>query len=121
MTRSFSVSLKRPQDTLRLPLPAARKLVDIGRGWWIGCFALVILFCIGVYLYEVSQSASKGFVMRDLQIRTENLQDNVDVLQRQYASMESLSALQARLSGLQYVPIDHVEYVGSPSVAYAVK
>ena len=83
---------------------------------FLGCLSV---FCVGVYVYQVSLAAPKGYEMRNLEKQREVLEESVSALEAQVAAQQSMNALQDRVKGLGYVPVDRMEYIDVNGHAYA--
>jgi len=113
MTRTFALSMRRPHETLHLPMPVGRKLSEAGKTAWSLLILGITLGCFGVYIFEVNAAASRGFHLRVLEKRLEALQENVSVLENQSAQTQTLHSLEERVKALGYVPVDHMEFLDS--------
>ena len=112
--------MKRPQETLGLPVPFGRRLVSMGKGTWMVGLGLVTLLCGGIYIYEVSQAASKSFALRSLEKQRDRLQESVSALEARAAEMQSMRAMQERIQGMGYVPVENPEFIEYTRPSYAL-
>ena len=96
MSRPFILSLKHPHEQFGLPMSFGRKLGASGRVASIVLLGAAILFCLGVYIYQVNAAASKGFQLRALEKQLETVRESVALLEDQVA-------LSRRWTRLRYV------------------
>ena len=120
MNRAFIQTLRSPHEQFGIPMPIGRRLGDVGRGTWLALMFVLTLGFVGVYVYEVNVSATKGYVMRTLDKKMERLQESVKSLENQTAQQRSIQSIQERLQGENYVPVDKMEYVAPLRDAYAM-
>ncbi len=120
MSRPFILSLKHPHEQFGLPMSFGRKLGASGRVASIVLLGAAILFCLGVYIYQVNAAASKGFQLRALEKQLETVRESVALLEDQVASLQAMDTLKVRVEGLGYVTADQAEFVDVPYSAYAL-
>ncbi len=111
MPRPFAISLKRPHEHLGLPVPMARRLADVDRGTWLALMIGLVVTALGVYIYQVNESAGKSFELRQLERKVDRLQDTVSALDYKATELTSIHALQGRVAGMGYVPLTNVHYL----------
>ncbi|MDP3794192.1 MAG: hypothetical protein Q8R07_05615 [Candidatus Uhrbacteria bacterium] len=119
MTRTFALTMRRPHETLHLPMPVGRKLSEAGKTAWSLLILGATLGCFGVYIFQVNAAASRGFHLRVLEKRLEALQEHVSMLENQAAQAQTLRSLEGKVKALGYVPVDHMEFLNAPT-GYAV-
>lgn len=110
--------MKRPHEVLGLPLPIGRRMSEIGKGTWIACIGIFVLFCVSVYVYQVSQAASKGFALRALEKQRDHLQETIGVLESRTAQMQSLRSMEEQMKGRGYVTVNHPLYLDVSRASY---
>ena len=115
MSRAYAIAMQRPRVELGLPLSAGKKVEAAAKRTWIMLMVVVTAACIGMYLYQVNRAASKGFTLRTLERQLDQLETTVAELENTAATMQSLSVVEARVRGLGYVPVDHMEFVDVPA------
>jgi len=120
MSHAHILTMKRPHEALGLPVPIGRRLTNLGKGSWVIFLGSLSVFCVGLYVFQISQTAAKGYALRDLEKQQEYLQESVSALEAQAAELQSMNALQERVKGLGYVPVQHMEYVDVNNHAYAL-
>ena len=120
MTRAYAMTMKRPQETLRLPVSVGRKLCSAGRASGLAFFVIATMACMSMYIYQVNVAASQGFTRRALELKQERLSESVTALEDQLAQRQTIRAVQDRVKGLGYVPVDHVEYIDPSHQGYAL-
>ncbi len=111
MSRAFAISLKRPHEQLGLPMPIARRLTDIQSSTWIALMVGLIVACVGIYIYQVNVTASKGFELRQLEKKVDHLQDSVSSLNYKVTQLKSIHSLETQIQGMGYVPLTNVHYL----------
>ncbi len=111
MNRSFSMTMKRPQEALQIPLPIGRRLGDFSKGAWFAVMASASVACIGVYMFQVNKAAGKGYELRTLDRKIETLKETVASLEDQSATLRSVHALETRVTGMGYVPVGRMEFI----------
>ena len=111
MSRSFVLSLQRSQDLGRLVLPVGQRVTRARTGGWAyACLALGLCL-LGFSIISVNTSAAKTFDIRALERQADRLTEQVSVLEAQIAVAQSYAALQDRVRGLGYVPVEKVVYL----------
>ena len=120
MSHALALTLKRPHEAFNLPLPIGRRLGTIGKGTWVALMVFLTLACGGVYVYQVNQAAAKSYLLRDLESRRDRLQETVGALDTQVAELRSMKAMQERIKGLGYIPIENPQFLEVARNAYAL-
>ncbi|MBM3205067.1 hypothetical protein FJZ48_03765 [Candidatus Uhrbacteria bacterium] len=120
MNRAFVMTMKRPHETLGLPIPIGRKLAGLGKSTWITLTICLTIAAAGLYIYQVNSAATKSFTVRDLEKQTERLRNDVMALEDQSVKMQALHQLQERVKPLGYVAIDKMEFIDVSHSAYAL-
>lgn len=73
---------------------------------------IVFLFVAGgLYLYEVNSAAVKGFKMKEIEKKVDDLRAENKKLENNSAKYESITTTQEKTRELQMVPSRSVEYV----------
>lgn len=110
-SRSFVLSLKRPQDALGVKRPFSASFFE-GR---YRLFTMILSACgcllLGFSIISVNMSASKVYTIRSLERQAERLREQVSALEAQAALVQSYSSLQERVRDLGYVPVEEVRYI----------
>jgi cell division protein FtsB len=120
MSRSYAMTMKRPHEALRLPVPVGRKISEAGRMTWGALLIAALVACAGIYMYQINVSASKGFEMRALERKLERLRDTVSALETQASQMQTMKAVEARVKELGYVPVERLEFMDVSRSEYAL-
>ena len=86
---------------------------------------IVIVVCIAVvglfYLLEVNQATTKGYKMRDLEKKIQQVEDANNKLELEVTELQALNNIQERVKSLGMVPTDKVKYIKTPDSSVAVK
>ncbi len=94
---------------IKLSLPVLNALV----------FSLVLI--IGVaYIAEVNHASTKGFAVRNLERRIDDLRVQNEQLEFEVAQRESVDHVTTRLKMLGMVPVDQVAYTSTGGSSVAV-
>lgn len=120
MNPAFVMTMKRPHETFRIPCSLGRRMNHLGRNILLGVLACLTIAAVGTYIYQVNSSASKGFVVRDLEKNLEQLQNSVTDLEDQSVRMQAMHALQERVRPLGYVSVDQMEFIDVAHHSYAL-
>jgi hypothetical protein len=120
MNRAFTLTLKRPHESLGIPMPIGRKLSEAGKWSWFAFVAAGILACGIVYVWQVNRAATKGFELRALEVRKEKLEETVASLEDDAARRQTMKALETRVQQMGYVTVDRLEYVDVKTGGYAM-
>lgn len=120
MSRTLTLSMKRPHEQFGLPMSFGRKLGASGHLAWLALLISASVLCVGIYIYQVNAAASKGFQLRTLEKRLESARESVALMEDQAATLQAMDALKTRVAGLGYVPADQLEFADVPSSAYAM-
>ncbi len=107
--------MKRPHETLGLPMPVGRRLGEHGKLFWLAFFAIGIGLSAGVYIFQVNMSASKAYALRSLEKQADRLEEAVSALESRVAELQTLKALEARIEGKGFVPVGEVEFIQPPT------
>ena len=112
MSRSFVLSMKKPHEAFGLRVPISRRVAEDVQGRWLTILFSVCAFAGLVFsIISVNQSAAKTFAIRSLEHDRERLVEQVSDLESRIASTQSLQAMQDRVKGRGYVPIEQVVYL----------
>jgi len=120
MHQAFAMTMKRPHEAFGLPTSIGRRLGELGKGAWIVAVVGLTVFVAGFYIYQVNADATKGFAVRDLEIKSTQLQDQVAALEQQSAQMQTLHHLVDQVKPLGYVPVDRMDFVDAAQGSYAL-
>jgi TolA-binding protein len=119
MSRAFALTMKRPQETLGIPMSMGRRLSAAGKVSWFSLIVIATCVCMGVYMFQINTAAKQGYTLRALQKRLESLNERVTALDNQTAQMQTIRTVEERIKGLGYVPADHMEFM-DPNHGYAL-
>lgn len=111
MSRSFVLSLQRPQETLGVAMPIARRVSHVRSKAYVGVCALLSVLFLTFSIISVNTSAAKTFDMRSLERQAERLSEEVSHLEAQAAVLQSYSSLQDRVRDRGYIPVQNVGYL----------
>ena len=120
MSNVYTLTLKHPYEALGLPIPIGRKLQEIGKGSWLVLMVCATIVCAAVYIFQISQTATKGYALRTYELERDRLSEQVSVLEGQIAEQQSMRALQERVAGLGYVPVQRLEFLDVNGKTYAL-
>lgn len=98
--------------TMRLP-----EWVD-SKGLRVGLLAIIFLFS-AAYIINTTSSATSGYQMRELEKKTEALENEVQKLQVEIADNSSMNSIQSRLAKLNMVDASGVKYLTVKNTAVA--
>lgn len=93
----------------------------LGLKFFSGLGIVFVFIAGGFYLYEVNSAAIKGFKIKELERKVENLRAENKKLENNSAKYESITATQEKTRDLQMVPSRVVEYVSVTSGGVAKK
>lgn len=119
MSRAYSIAMKSPHAALGLPIPVGRKLEAAAKRTWVFAMAGLTIFFFGMYLYQVNQSASKSYTLRNLDTQRQELERRVADLENKSASIQSMATIEERLQNKGYVAVDTMEFLDVTRNAYA--
>ncbi len=111
MARSFVLSLQRPQESLGVALPMARRVSQARSKAYVGVCALLSTLFLSFSIISVNTSAAKTFDMRTLERQAERLAEEVSHLEAQAAVLQSYASLQERVRNQGYIPVQHTAYL----------
>lgn len=111
MSRSFVLSLQRPQEALGVNVSTSQRVRRVGKKGWV--YACAVLGCVlmGFSIISVNTSAAKTFDIRSLERQAERLAEQVSVLEAQIAVFQSYASLQDRVKGMGYVQAEGIQYL----------
>jgi len=100
-------------------------------GWWkkiswredsAGRLILLLIFMFGfLYLTQVNATATKGFIIRDLEKKLETSKNNNLALELDVRNLQSVGGLQDKVAILGMVPVKNIEYLSSQSGVVAMR
>jgi hypothetical protein len=111
MSRSFVLSLQRPQESLGVALPMARRVSQARSKAYVGVCALFSMLFLSFSIISVNTSAAKTFDMRTLERQAERLAEEVNHLEAQAAVLQSYASLQDRVRNRGYIPVQQAAYL----------
>jgi cell division protein FtsL len=77
-----------------------------------------LLFAGGLYLFQISSLATKGFKIKDLEKKIETLKEQKEKIELEIADLQSTNKVQERIKNLNMVLTTKVSYIsGTSSVA----
>lgn len=114
------MTMKRPERSLGLPVPLARRLPELGRLSWTALLLMLTVGAIGLYMYQVNRAATKSFTVRQLEKQVESLRDSVVALETQSVQLQAMQSLQERVKPLGYVAVDRMDFLDVAKGSYAL-
>lgn len=96
-------------------------LPKFGLRFFFGFGIIFLVAAGGLYLYEVNSATIKGFQIKELEKKVEDLRTENKKLENQHARYESMTATQEKTKDLQMIPSKAVEYVTVTSGGVAKK
>ncbi|MDO8584256.1 MAG: hypothetical protein Q7R83_03710 [bacterium] len=120
MTRAFIMTMKRPEQSLGLPVPLARRLPELGRLSWMAALVVLTVAAVGLYIYQVNHTATKSFAMRQLEKQSETLKNSVASLETQAVQLQAMQNLQERVKPFGYVAVDRMDFLDVAKGSYAL-
>jgi len=112
--------MTRPHERLGMKKPLVRRLPNRYAMASAITFGAVLIMAIG-FIVQVNQSAARGFILRDVEQKIENLRTEVLILEDKAARLSSVASLGQRADELGLVPVSYVKYVHAASKSYALK
>ncbi len=114
--RSFAFTLRRPSETLGLPMPVSRRIApsSVHKSLAFGVLGVVFLASVGMYVSLVGQAAQRTVELRRLERQVEAAKEIVADLDQKIAREQAMPAIEARVRALGFVPIERSEYVRVP-------
>lgn len=71
----------------------------------------LLLFGIGFYLFNISQLATQGFVLRELKFEKNSLLSQKSELEEQLSFVQSYYSLNSRVAKLNMVEVNDLDYL----------
>lgn len=115
------MSLKRPHETLGIPVPVGRRITSLGKNSWLVAIGCAIALSAGMYMYQINAAAKQGFTLRILQKTEGHLRDQVAELEDLSAKSQTIHTLKERVQTLGYVEAHDVVYVDANGNTVAMK
>ncbi len=114
--RSFAFTLRRPTETLGLPMPASRRInpASLHKTLALGVLGALFVVSVGVYVSLIGNAAQRTVELRTLERKVEAAKEIVADLDQKIAREQAMPAIEARVRALGFVPIDRSEYVRVP-------
>ncbi|MDP2918300.1 MAG: cell division protein FtsL [bacterium] len=87
------------------------------------CFVTILLLCLVslFYLTQGNQVATKGYEIKDLENKLNNLKEENRKLELEAASLQSVRNVEEGAKKLNMVPIEKMSYVTTSGTAVALK
>ncbi|PIU01396.1 hypothetical protein COT68_03435 [bacterium (Candidatus Torokbacteria) CG09_land_8_20_14_0_10_42_11] len=87
------------------------------------CFVTILLFCLVslFYLTQGNQVATKGYEIKDLENKLNNLKEENRKLELEAAGLQSVRNVEEGAKKLNMVPIEKMSYVTTSGTAVALK
>lgn len=87
------------------------------------CFVTIILLCLIslFYLTQANQIATKGYEIKDLEDRLDNLKEENRGLELRAAELQSVRNVEEGVKKLNMVPLQKVVYISSEGTVVALK
>jgi len=79
----------------------------------------LVIFSSAAYLIQVNSLATKGYQIRELEIKISQLEKEGSALELEALNLQSIDNIKSKVSHLNMVDIDKVEYLVSTPVAFA--
>jgi hypothetical protein len=111
--------MTKPHESLGLHQPIGRRLPR-GMTAWNLLIATVTLVSGVIYIVQVNAATTKGYSLRTLDTRVEQLKNETMIMQDKIATLSSMQALSDRATQLGFVPIDKLEFVDPSHKSYAM-
>ena len=105
---------KELQKKTLLNLPLCKKHLNL----------IIVILIVGigiVYLLQMNHMSVKGYEIKDLENRIQDLEEYNKKLQLQIDEKQSLSYINDKLADLQMVDVGRVEYLSAKAASVAVK
>lgn len=118
MARAFALTQQLPFATPSTHV--GRRLERAAKNSWAVAFLMLTAVLGGYYVYQMNITASKGYTLRELDKRREQLRTTVGVLEARGAQMRALRTIEDRVQGLGYVSVDKMEFVDVAGGSYAL-
>jgi len=120
MSRAHITSLRQPHLALGLSMSKGRKFEKAARNAWVGVFLVLSFLAMAVHVFQMNKAATKGYALREQELRLEELKATVANLEDQAARNQALYSIESRVQGLGYVPVDRMEFLDVSRGTYAV-
>ena len=82
----------------------------VGRGVRVFCLSLLAMASI-LYVGEISRAAASGYEMKSLQKQVSSLQEEIQKIDVDIASQNSMSSLEKRLQDTDMVLVKNVQHI----------
>ncbi len=84
---------------------------------------IALLICaVGVgYMIEINSVSTKGYAIRDLENKIDELKESNEKKEIKIAKMQSMQEIQNKVSKLGMVNIEKIDYIARPEQTFAVK
>lgn len=114
--RSFAFTLRRPTETLGLPMPVSRRINPgaMHRTLAMGILGAIFFTSVGVYVASIGSAAQRTVELRTLERQLGSVKEIVADLDQKIAREQAMPAIETRVKALGFVPIDRSEYVRVP-------
>ncbi|MFA6160849.1 MAG: hypothetical protein WCT54_01620 [Patescibacteria group bacterium] len=109
--------MTRPSQKFGFKQPIARQIPRGAMGWGL-LICAVWLFLAGAYVVQITAAAPRGDRLQNLQNNVDQLQRDVMALEDTTAKASSLYALAERAQGLGLVATNNPEYVNPAAHAF---
>lgn len=115
MSKFFHLSKKQPKLSCRYP----RKKISVKL---LNLFILSLVVVTGMsYLIQANSIATKGYAIKDLQTKIDQLKQDGNNLQLQISELQSMDNIKNRISQLDMVSAGQAEYLAPTPVALAAR
>ncbi len=114
--RSFAFTLRRPSQTLGMPMPVSRRIdpSSFHRSLALVVLGVVFVTSVGVYVSMIGQAAQRTVELRKLDAQVDSLKEIVADMDQKIAREQAMPTMEARVKELGFVAIDRSEYVRVP-------
>ncbi len=115
-SRPFAFTLRRPTETLGMPMPVSRRIDPsaMHRTLALGILGAIFVTSVGMYISSIGSVAQRTVELRTLERQVEGVKEVVADLDQKIAREQAMPAVEARVKALGFVQIDRSEYVRMP-------
>lgn len=115
MSRAIATTLP-----FTLPMHVGRRIEAAAKRSWAILFLVAAIFAMGYQVFLMNSTATKGYTLRNLEKRLEQLRGTVAAMENTSAQLQSLHTIETKVEGLGYVQVDRMEFVDVARGSYAL-
>lgn len=115
MSRAIATTLP-----FTLPMHVGRRIEVVAKRSWAILFLLAAVLCMGYQVFLMNSTASKGYTLRTLEKRLEQLRGTVATMENTTAQLQALHTIEAKVQGQGYVQVERMEFVDVGRGSYAL-